>query len=131
MRAQGLTGSGGRYALASVHDWSLVGLQKSAFSDSDEVRFTVNLTHVSRVVWDRLVSSGRVRSARPSAGVLYGSEVEVVRLGTLLGEPFDKWWTVSPATDNEAVFSEVSAALFAVGLPWLRTRRDTPYFDRH
>jgi hypothetical protein len=43
LRSLGFTGSGGRYSLRNEDCWVLVGFQKSAYSDGDEVRFTVNL----------------------------------------------------------------------------------------
>ena len=49
-RELGLRGSGGRYELPlRVPGWALPDLQRSAYSDKAEIRFTVNLLVVSQV----------------------------------------------------------------------------------
>ena len=48
LRRLGFKGSGQRYELPSPTHWALLGFQKSAYSDSPEVRFTVNVTIAGR-----------------------------------------------------------------------------------
>ncbi len=52
LRAMGFKGSGQNFALPSESHWSLLGFQRSAFSDKDKVAFTINLTVVGRRNWE-------------------------------------------------------------------------------
>src|SRR6478609_3796415 len=64
-RRLGLIGSGGRYSLKSDCCWALLGLQKSAFSDASDVRFTANLLVVSRAAWSTTRADRPDRPERP------------------------------------------------------------------
>ncbi len=125
MRRLGLKGSGGPYELPHGHLWALVGFQASAYSDSGEVSFTVNVKVADKRSFASLVgSNGR----RPSANSEYPQVSEWhVRLGNLMrantgAQNLDQWWTVTPESDLAAVAEEVLAAVAAYALPEV-TRR--------
>jgi hypothetical protein len=48
LRALGFKGSGQNYQLPSDDHWAMLGFQKSVSSDSETIRFTINVLVVSR-----------------------------------------------------------------------------------
>jgi len=122
MRELGLVGSGGRYSLKSESHWALIGFQKSAYSDRDEVRFTVNLLAVGREPWDQLVRDKLWVGEKPTALVSYGSPVRQLRIGKLVDDGEDKWWRVYVGQDMTLIAADVLANLRDAGVPWLRAQ---------
>lgn len=120
-REAGLTGSGGRYALPTDGGWALVGLQKSAYSDKAEIRFTVNLFAVSHRAWAEGRDARPYLPSKPSAGTIYGVGANA-RLGTLLPEGEDIWWRVIAGHDPTAVAAAAISAVVGYGIPWLSDR---------
>lgn len=141
LREHGLRGSGQSYVLPDPAWWALIGVQKSAYSTALAVKFTVNLSAVSKRAWDearrehsylkdtpppdidraswdarRLEES--YYPARPSANTLGGGSS--TRIGHLIpGVAADHWWTLT--TDNaKDVLSDAAQAIVSWGLPWLR-----------
>src|SRR5712691_6087251 len=51
LRRLGLKGSGQVYTIPSSTHWAIVAFQKSAYSDADLVRFTLNLTVARKDEW--------------------------------------------------------------------------------
>lgn len=126
LRSLGLVGSGGRYSLPSETHWSRIGFQKSAYSDRQEIRFTVNLLVVSRNAWDEFRLQNPHIGKEPSATIWYGSPVATTRLGTLMPDQEDQWWQVGPAFDSALTAQDVILNLERYGLPWLRARMSQP-----
>jgi Domain of unknown function (DUF4304) len=120
LRELGFKGSGGRYELGSTSHWALLGFQKSAYSDRQTVRFTVNLTAVERDVWARGAEEHPYWGKRPSAGVIYGAMVPNERIGRAAGRE-DTWWDVRAGEDSVATAREVLADIEQFALPWLRS----------
>jgi hypothetical protein len=118
--ARGWSGSGGRYQLPSDSHWVLVGLQKSAYSDLDEVRFAVNLSVVSRAAWEEIAKRPG-RQAAPTPNTHPGSQGWWERLGMLASPDHrDLWWSVSMRSDLSEVAGSVLTAFDQFGVPWLR-----------
>jgi hypothetical protein len=96
-------------------NWQVVNLQKSAFSDAQDVRFTVNLG----VALERL--RGGVfdwpDGKRPPESRCHLRE----RLGFVMSGR-DVWWTVSPDTDVVALAETITLGLERYGVPWLEER---------
>ena len=120
LRAEGLTGSGGRYAIPSDTHWALIGFQKSAFGDRDDVRFTFALLVVRKDDWAAAVAEDKRPKPVPSAITLYGDPVRSTRIGRLVGEGQDKWWQIQSGVEIEPVVTDVLDDLRSAGLPWLR-----------
>src|SRR5260221_5989221 len=70
VRDLGLKGSGQAFSIPSDRYWALIGFQKSGFSTSGAVLFTVNLKVVSREVWAKAYEEGPWRGPKPTANVL-------------------------------------------------------------
>lgn len=142
LRRQGLKGSGSVYVLPDAAYWAQVGFQKSTSSNSDVVRFTINLKvtskewwdeqrrdhspmkdtpppGVDRTTWDAQRLERSAYPARPSANTTFGEE-RVERLGDLIpGMKAHHWWVLT-ADDAEGVVEDALRALLSYGLPWLR-----------
>lgn len=107
--------SKGTFHHAVGESWEIINLQKSSYSDSDEVHFTANLA----VAFKSLTEGGRgwPKGKRPPA---HGCRVQQ-RLGFVLGE-HDTWWSVSAGADTESLGDAVRLALERYALPWLVAR---------
>lgn len=119
LRALGFTGSSGRYSLPAAGCWAQLGFQKSAYSDREEIRFTVNLLVASEKTWAKLRSERPYLPERPAPSRHYGTEVASVRIGSLLPDPADTWWRVYGGADLDAVARDALSSIEHCGLPWL------------
>jgi uncharacterized protein DUF4304 len=125
LRALGFKGSSGRYALAGVPPFALLGLQKSTYSDAVEVQFTANLMVVSKDTWLALRSQRPHYPERPSPGTLFGDRVPQARIGSLTPSGEDKWWRVTSPDLLSDVASDFLTDVEAVGVPWMRSQFGT------
>lgn len=122
LRGLGLRGSAGRYHLPSASHWLLLGLQKSAYSDRAEVRFTVNLTVISRRVWEAKRAELSHLNTRPSASIIYGPWAAHARIGGHKPGGVDKWWRISDHGEPVAqVVDDLLDHIKRCALPWLRS----------
>jgi hypothetical protein len=119
LRSAGLKGSGGRFELASERYWAQLGFQKSAFSDSSVLKFTVNLSVIDRETWAEQVAVKSYLGTKPSPSIHYGSWAEQVRIGRLMPSGEDLWWSLGRGEDPVPVAEEVVSALIDEAVPWL------------
>jgi hypothetical protein len=120
LRDLGFRGSGQVYALPSDSHWAQLGFQRSAFGDSRVGRFTINLSVVTKAAWaerSRQKSDGR---DRPVANSKYGPPVWCERIGRLLPEGEDRWWSLPAGAPTDAVAEEVIVAVRDYALPEMR-----------
>ena len=123
LRERGFKGSAGRYLLPSATTWSLLELQKSAYSDRLDVRFTANVLVVSRATWHHSGTSPTIASLCPRHGAEDERISSAVRLGMLASvHDVDDWWTVDRATDVATVAASFLTALDRHGMPWMKHR---------
>lgn len=128
LRVLGLKGSGQSYTIPSERYWALIGFQKSVSSSSAVVKFTLNLTVVSRNAWARAFESHPWIGAKPSPNVevLMADGEWHSRIGQLLPSRSDHWWWVEPDRPTEPVAREVVEAIRDVGLPAMLERMTQP-----
>jgi hypothetical protein len=126
LKARGFTRSGLCWFLRGTGVWGDIGFQKDQHNHGDTCGFTVNVS----------VSSDRLRffhgvsnfKARPRASDACG---EGHRLGFLLPQRRDIWWTFSLDSNAEATEREVEAAILGPGVAFLRQlRSDEALRDR-
>ena len=122
LRGEGLRGSSGRYYFPSATHFARVSVQKSAYSDRFELKFTVNLLCVSVEDWAAYRLVRPEFPAEPSAGSYWGGPVRRKRLGKLMPEGEDTWWAVKDDDDPLVVGDDMLQALKSHGLPWLRAQ---------
>lgn len=72
LRGAGLRGSNGRFELPSDLYWAQLGFQKSVYSCADEVRFTVNISVISRAEWASQSAAKPYLGKRPRPSAHYG-----------------------------------------------------------
>lgn len=123
LRAEGMRGSGGRFEFPSELVWAQLGFQKSTYSDSREVRFTVNLSVIRRDVWAEQSSAHPYLGERPKPTYRYGSWADQARLGAVSPGGKDTWYRiVRGAAHLDVVRDAALHDLLTYGVPWLRER---------
>ena len=124
LRALGLKGSGQSYAIPHESYWALIGFQKSVFSTAATVKFTLNLTVVSREAWSRAFEAHPWIGAKPSPNVQARTADGEwhARIGQLLPSRSDHWWPIEHDRPTEPVAREVIEAIRDHGLPAMYQR---------
>ena len=117
----GFKGSGQEFVLPNEELWVLLGIQRSRWSDSKGLDFTVQLTVAHKKIWKALAES-RGYGERPRSTRFYGPAIWQKRLGALLPGGADKWWPVHADTDLRALGTELVAAIGEYGLPALQAQ---------
>ena len=118
-RALGFKGSGQDFVLPDDRHWTLLGIQRSRWSDSTDLEFTIQLTVADKKTWDRLRAEHRYPE-RPYSTRFYGPKIWQTRLGELMPQSGDQWWHVRPDSDVGALGAEVASAVELYGLPAIR-----------
>jgi hypothetical protein len=128
LRGMGFKGSGQSFTHPSTDHWILLGFQKSTSSNRDAVRFTVNVSVGEKAAWEDARKAQSWLPERPNANVLSGP-VWSQRIGLLMPELEDHWWTVSddPLTAERAA-AEVLGAIRDYAWPAIRARVDRSDF---
>lgn len=119
LRGVGFRGSNGRFELPSERYWTQLGFQKSAFSDSAALKFTVNLSVIGRAVWAEHAAAEPHLGKKPKPSTFYGSWAEQVRIGQLTRSGEDLWWWLRRGGDPNATGEQVVSMLLDVAVPWL------------
>jgi hypothetical protein len=117
-----MRGSGGRFEFPSDVVWAQMGFQKSTYSDSQEVRFTVNLSVIRREAWEEHRLGRQHLGEKPTPTLHYGAWADQVRIGTLTPEGGDKWWRIVRGVQSVTVLEDALHDLLTYGVPWLRER---------
>ncbi len=119
LRAVGLKGSGGRFQLPSDTYWSQLGFQKSSYSDSSALEFTVNLSVISREVWAERALTKPHWGKKPAPSTFYGSWADQVRIGKLTPSAKDLWWRLNRGDGPNPLAEQVVSTLLELAVPWL------------
>src|SRR5437868_10191598 len=119
LRAMGFKGGRQDFVLPDDRHWILLGVQRSRWSDSTDVEFTIQLTVADRQEWDRLRAEHGYGD-RPYSTRFYGPTIWQTRLGNLMGKSDDGWWHVRPDSDLAALGAELASAVRRSGLPAIR-----------
>ena len=116
LREHGLKGSGQNYYLPSKSHWALIGFQKSMFSDSHELNFTVNLYVVNKNEWENARKERSYFLAKPTPTTKWGIGWER-RIGFLLPERCDHWWSMESDSDLDIISDQVVELMVKYALP--------------
>ena len=125
LRRAGMKGSGSDYSLPNNTHFVFLGFQKSQFSSSGDVAFTINLKVVPRATWERAREARPDYPTKPSPSTTYGTFEWHERIGRLLPGGEDKWWHFVAGQDNGATVAEVVDVLTRVAVPALRSQLRT------
>ena len=95
-------------------EWpQVINIQLSGFNTAEEAKFTINVgisIPAFRAAWGSPAATGTLKE--------YDCELRS-RIGSLLPNKNDKWWTVSSVSDPEELLREVLGDISAYALPWL------------
>jgi len=116
LRELGLKGSGQNFNLPSESHWSLIGFQKSMFSDSQELKFTINIYVIKRKEWEKVRSERSYFPVKPNPTTKWGIGWER-RIGSLLPEKCDHWWTMKLNGNLEYISGQVVEYIAKYVLP--------------
>ncbi len=115
LKEHGVRKSGRNFWLAGDGTYGIVNVQASSFGDRDSNRFTLNLG-VALTRW-RDTTTGW-DGERPHVHACH----EQVRVGQLMPDRSDKWWTIGPRTSVERRTSELRRVTEKHVVPWLLAR---------
>ena len=110
LRPQGFRRSGQRYGRETEQCWQMIGLQKSRYSDTGEVRFTVNFGITSKAL---MGFKGEDTLKMP---LDWKCPIRC-RIGQLL-ELSDLWWSSTEGDDFRAAFTAITTGLAERAIPF-------------
>jgi Domain of unknown function (DUF4304) len=113
MEASGFRRKSQNFICETPECWGVVNFQKSRYSPQGKKSFTVNLAIASKRI---LEYHGKSTSAPPPSYACHW----VDRIGSLMSEHHDKWWTLSDEGSYISVESEVKKALTDSVLPLIK-----------
>ena len=119
LRESGIKGSGQNYHLNSDSHWALIGIQKSIYSTSEGLEFTINLFVVSREIWDAERKKHSYFPEKPTANAHWFIGWHM-RIGRLLPGGQDHWWHLSQETNLENLSEEILDVIFTKAVPAIR-----------
>lgn len=121
LREKGLKGSGQAYSIKSDDYWALIGIQKSMYSDSESLKFTINLYVVSKKQWEAGREKYSYFPQKPSANTKWQigwSE----RIGNLMPSRLDHWWEFHSHTSESELAQQVVEAISKYAVPAIQLR---------
>lgn len=118
-RDLGFKGSGGRYSLPCPDCWALLAIQRSTYSTSTEVRFTINLLVLNKATWAQHQQAQPHLPKHPTASTFYGTWAPQTRIGQLVPGEGDKWWKLSSERHLKPIADEVVHDVREYALPWM------------
>ncbi len=121
LRENGLKGSGQAYSIKSDDYWALIGLQKSMYSDSQSLKFTINIYVVSKQQWEEGREKYSYFPKKPSANTKWQigwSE----RIGSLMPAKLDHWWEFNSQTNESELAQQVVEAISKYAVPAMQSK---------
>jgi hypothetical protein len=105
LRDVGFSKRRNRFRRVDSAGWQVVDFQASRWGSRDDTRFTINL-------W---VGVAELADADADSHVQQ-------RIGALIGDGEDQWWTIEASTDMQRLADEMRGVLEERALPWLEAR---------
>lgn len=105
LRQRGFRKRRHRFVRSEASGWQVMDFQASQWGNRDDVRFTINL-------W---VGVTELADADADSHVQQ-------RVGALIADGEDHWWSVDAGTDVQQLAIELRAVMEERALPWLRER---------
>jgi len=130
LRRMGFRGSGQSFMLPSEDHWVLLGFQKSRSSSAEAVRFTVNITVVSKQEWAQAREHASYLPERPTPNTSYGTFTRWKRIGRLLPDGWDRWWTLSSGSSTASIAAEVLDTIRIYALPAIHQQLEASRSDQ-
>jgi len=121
LKAEGFRKTGRSFHRARGEFTQVVNIQASQWNSPDSASFTVNLNVVLPFLHE--IWTGRPLPKNPASAAPICSQ----RIGMLLPDRKDTWWTVMPKSDPAEISDEVAQLIRIVGLPFLDQAANTQY----
>ncbi len=121
LKSEGFRKSGRTFHRQKGEMIQVVNFQTTWLNTPDDARFTVNLNVVLPFYHEKWTGQPLPRNPGNAAAICSR------RLGHLLPEGTDRWWTVTPSTDGVSVSREVAELIRSVGLPYLTKASDLQF----
>ncbi len=118
-RELGFKGSGQKFSFPASDHFIQIGVQKSSYSDKDEIRFTLNVQIVPIGEWAEAAKLRAHFPKVPSPNTYYGVGFQE-RVGLMRPEKLDLWWRFSTNTDKLALLEEIRGLLVEHVIPVIR-----------
>lgn len=119
LRRHGFTRNGQRFYLQDDGNWGLISFQKSTRSTPLKLMFTVNLGVASARLL-RFFPPARFRVAEGKAKPLDPECHWRQRLGYVLPEKQDEWWSMTSGTDLDQLAGEIQGYLINLAVPQIQ-----------
>ena len=124
LRQAGLKGSGQNYSLKSGSHWALISFQKSAYSDSENLKFTINIFVVAKEEWESARNEYSYFPAKPTASVHWSIGWHQ-RIGYLLPINSDYWWTLDENTNLNQLSQQIIDVICNRAIPIMLDKTTT------
>lgn len=121
LRSHRYRGSGQRFWLPSESHHAGLGVQKRLGSTRQAVRFTANLVVVGRGEWEDFLIEHPYHPERPSPNTFAPPPAIWKRLGEVMPDGRDTWWTISEGDGEDQSASEFTEAIAAFAIPFIET----------
>ncbi len=119
LKAEGFKRMGNHFVKPSADLFHGINFQASQWGSMDEGSFTINLVVTSAAVYELWTEKPLPRNP---ASALFPMQH---RIGSLMPQRRDHWWTVSAKTDLDALAREVTEVLTVNGLPFFAEYPDS------
>ena len=121
LRQSGLNGSGQNYSLESESYWALIGIQKSAHSNSESLKFTINVFVVAKKEWEAARNERSYFPPKPTANVSWPIGWSQ-RIGYFLPANSDYWWAIDASTNLEHLSQQIIEAVCSKAVPIIQEK---------
>jgi Domain of unknown function (DUF4304) len=111
--SNGFARRGQNFTCESLECWGCINFQKSRYSAAEEKLFTINLAIAAKRI---LAYEGKEIDSCPPAYACHWT----IRIGRLMPDRNDNWWTLSKETSFVAVEAEVQMTLSELAIPTVK-----------
>ncbi|MCP5005142.1 MAG: DUF4304 domain-containing protein [Planctomycetes bacterium] len=111
LKDNGFSQKGNTFIVQKSDNWGLINFQKSRKSSASEMAFTVNIGITS----SRLLNYSSLEIQKPSIDQCHLRQ----RLGFLLQERCDQWWTINAETKVSDICEEIKGYISNYALPYI------------
>lgn len=113
LKEHGFSRKGNIFYTLKCSNFGLIGFQKSVKSNDAEVLFTINIGVRSKVL------SSYFRDDFDHSKPSFQWCNWETRVGQLINNGQDKWWSITPDTLFEDLFDEISTCLSSIAIPYI------------
>lgn len=122
MRDLGFKGSGQKYSFPSDTHYIQIGLQKSAYSDSNELQFTLNFQIIEKKEWMKEKELIQPSTPKPNPNI-HERIGYTERIGLMTPKNLDLWWTYGLDTSELDLLEEVIVMIRKYIIPMIELNK--------